>query len=181
MHLVTSFLFVPAYIAALSPASIVLFLRVYLASTLTVWVAVRRPRISIADFYANSPPSLSVPGSHPTPDKGSLAASSHDGTHPNPWIPLLQSTIVHPDEHLPKAQRALAHYAREYGTREKGHWAGKEVELDGVEKLDGTIFARVAGLTMGRLGWMREGEARGDWDGLPFGGTIVVQTAKNDL
>lgn len=161
MHLVTSYLFIPAFVDVLSPSSTVLLLRVYLAAALTVWVAIRRPAISIQNFYANSSPTFIVPGAHPSPHARSLASGTPDGVQPNPWIALLQSTLVHPDEHLPKAQRSLAHFAREYGMRGKGHFEG--TGLEGAEELDGTIFARAAGLTMDKLGWMREGEPRGNW------------------
>ena len=35
--------------------------------------------------------------------------------------------------------------------------------LEGIERLDGTLFVRVAGLTMDRLGWVHEGEDAGSW------------------
>ena len=70
---------------------------------------------------------------------------------------------MHPNEHLPKLQRALAHYASVYGLAEKGHWKEKETELEGAELLDGSLFVRVAGLTATALGWMREGQSRGEW------------------
>lgn len=71
---------------------------------------------------------------------------------------------MHPNEHLPKAQRALAHFASVYGLTEKGYWKGKQTELEGAELLDGTLFVRVAGLTASALGWIREGERKGEWD-----------------
>lgn len=71
---------------------------------------------------------------------------------------------MHPDEHLCKLQRTLAQYSVLYGTTEAGAWKKEGVDLDGVEVLDGTLFARVAGLTMGRLGWLREGGQKGEWD-----------------
>jgi hypothetical protein len=39
-----------------------------------------------------------------------------------------------------------------------------------MERLDGTLFVRVAGLTLDRLGWVGEGEKAGswDWDGFPM-------------
>lgn len=114
--------------------------------------------------------------------------SASEKLAPNTWLPILQSTLLHPNEHLPKLQRALAHYALRYGSGYGSGYATRagrrqgtkldgtelelplelELELEGVEEvLDGTLFARIAGLTMRRLGWMREGERRGAWD---FGG-----------
>ena len=43
-----------------------------------------------------------------------------------------------------------------------GHFKG--TELEGAEVLDGSLFARIAGLTASRLGWMREGEEQRQWD-----------------
>lgn len=111
--------------------------------------------------------------------EGGGLASASEKLAPNTWLPVLQSTLLHPNEHLPKLQRALAHYAHRYGYgANAGRWQGTdldglELELEGVEEvLDGTLFARIAGLTMRRLGWMREGERRGAWD---FGGRWEVK------
>ena len=82
---------------------------------------------------------------------------------PNPWLPLVQSTLVHPDEHLCKLQRALLHYGEVFGGAPRGAFAGL-AELEGAEVLDGSLFVRVAGLTADRLGWMREGQEKGSWD-----------------
>jgi hypothetical protein len=76
--------------------------------------------------------------------------------NPNPWLSIIQNTLVHPDDHIPKMQRALAHYASLYGNRPAGFFAG--TELAGADKLDGSLFLRVAGLTAKRLGRMRDGE-----------------------
>ena len=89
-------------------------------------------------------------------------ALNSDTVYPNPWLAVEQSTLLHPDEHLPKVQRALAHYAKLYGTAKAGKW--NETELDGAELLDGSLFVRVAWLTMGKMGWLREGESKGGWD-----------------
>lgn len=218
MHLVTSSLFLPAIAAHLPPTSKSLLLRTYLGAALAVWVARGRPPLSLKPFYAKTSARLVVPGPTPTPSEGTLGffdprsgfarararagadggagggadggglASASEKLAPNTWLPILQSTLLHPNEHLPKLQRALAHYALRYGSRygsgyatRVGRWQGQgtkldgtelelplELELEGVEEvLDGTLFARIAGLTMRRLGWMREGERRGAWD---FGG-----------
>lgn len=158
----TSSLFLPSYVHILSPSSITLLLRTYFASALVVWVSRGRPPIPITSFYERSSPNLPPPGPKPTPSKDTLAVGT--SIYPNTWLPILQSTILHPNEHLCKLQRALAHYSALYGTTEAGTWKKEGIELEGVEKLDGTLFARVAGLTMGRLGWLREGDQKGEWD-----------------
>ncbi|TDL18674.1 hypothetical protein BD410DRAFT_793062 [Rickenella mellea] len=159
MHLVTSSLFLRSYLKHIKPQSQKILLKSYLATALGVWVSRGRPEVDILNFYKVASANPVPPGQQPTPSKDAL-----DPTHltPNPWYPLLQSTIQHPNEHLPKAQRALAHYAAEYGTTARGRWAG--TELEGAEELDGTLFERVAGLTMNRLGWAREGQEKHGWD-----------------
>lgn len=94
---------------------------------------------------------------------------------PNPWLPIVQTTLVHPNEHLCKLQRALWHFADVYGGRAKGRWVEQDKDngesaqgLEGLKELDGTLFIRAAGLTADRLGWMREGEEKKDWDRLGF-------------
>jgi hypothetical protein len=51
-----------------------------------------------------------------------------------------------------------------FGSTPAGYFTG--TELKDTELIDGTLFVRVAGLTTGRLGWVREGEPplRGVWD-----------------
>jgi hypothetical protein len=87
-----------------------------------------------------------------------------------------------PEEHAPKIARALADFDARWCTRAPGYFAACAVgdeeaarmavatRLDGVERLDGTLFARIAGLTFDRLGWVGEGKEAGrwDWDGYPM-------------
>lgn len=159
MHLVTSSLFLKSFIHHLPASAVSILLRSYLVTALSVWVARARPAIPIASFYERTSPKLTVPGLMPIPGRETLTP---DALTPNPWFALLQSTLLHPNEHLPKAQRALAEYARVYGDRAAGIWSG--TELEGAELLDGTLFVRVAGLTMDRLGWLREGQEKREWD-----------------
>ncbi|KAI6002330.1 hypothetical protein F5J12DRAFT_842650 [Pisolithus orientalis] len=63
----------------------------------------------------------------------------------NPFLPIIQSTIVHPDDHLPKIQRAFAHYSTLLGAKPAGYH--KDTELEDAELLDGSLFVRAAVLT----------------------------------
>lgn len=149
----------------MSPASVSILLRTYFANCLAWYVARGRPDLPIKEFFACVTATPTEPGdtAKPPPAKRTLTPESHS---PNPWLPIVQSTLEHPDDHLSKLERALVHYAELYGDRPAGHFsrlAGKE-GLEGAEFLDGTLFVRVAGLTMSRLGWMREGQEAGDWD-----------------
>ena len=169
MHLVTSSLMIVSQLNVLSPSSSVLLLRTHFVNCLAVYVSRGRPALPIADFYARTTAMPTPSTAVPTSAKDTLPPA---GT-PNPWLAIVQTTLVHPDEHLCKLQRALMHYAEVYGGAEPGAFTAL-TELEGAELLDGTLFVRAAGLTAGRLGWMREGEEKRGWD---FAGFYPV-TAK---
>lgn len=157
MHLVTSSIFLSSIAAYLSPPSQELFLRAYFVVSLGWWVGHGRVGFDIPGFFAAHTDYLTPPGSHPTPhDKSLPSKDSPIAMNPNPWFSIIQNTLVHPDDHLPKTQRALAYHASLYGNRPAGFLAG--TELAGADKLDGSLFLRVAGLTAKRLGRMRDGE-----------------------
>lgn len=171
MHLVTSSLFLPSLVAHLTPASQSLLLRSYFAVCLTWWVARGRAGFDIPKFFAadTAHPVTGgpVPPPHPKalPAKGSAKAST-----PNAWLPIVQNSIVMPDDHLPKLQRALAHYGTLYGTRTAGLSDFLDTELEGAEKLDGTLFLRAAGLTNGKLAGVGEDDSIQEklWDLVGF-------------
>lgn len=165
MHLVTSSLFLSSLTAYLSPSSQALLLRSYFSVSLAWWVAHGRPGFDIKGFFEADLASPAPPGPLPTPNEKALPSpSSAKAITPNPWLPIIQTTLVHPDEHLAKIQRALAHYAVLYGTRVAGLPDFTGTELAGAEHLDGTLFIRVAGLTSKRVGHVREGEPSVFWD-----------------
>lgn len=165
MHLVTSVLFLPSILQYLKPAYQRLLLRAYFYISLLWWVARGRPSFSIAEFYESTSTVPSSPGPTPVPNDAALVGP----IIPNPWFAILQTTMMHPDEHLIKLQRSLAHGAYLYGSRPKGHFkelSASSVQggLEGAEYLDGSLFIRVAGLTADRHGWLREGSPKGSWD-----------------
>nr|VWO99030.1 LysM domain-containing protein [Ganoderma boninense] len=162
LHLVTSALFLPSLVAYLSPTSTTILLRTYLLNTLALYVARGRPPLPIADFYSDVTPNPAAPAHvSKKPAEGTLAPEKLAA---NPWLALLQSTIMHPDNHVGKLQRALSHFSALYGTTPRGHFRDMGVELKGAECLDGSLFVRTAGLALDRVGWMREGEERRGWD-----------------
>ncbi|EKM51648.1 uncharacterized protein PHACADRAFT_212279 [Phanerochaete carnosa HHB-10118-sp] len=158
MHGVTSSLMTASVLNTLSLNSAVLLLRAYFVFFLLTYTIRGRPALPIKDFYANTSLYPSPPGTQPAAAKDTLVPSAA----PNPWLPIVQTTLVHPDEHLCKTQRSLMHFAECYGGTEPGAFA--HTDLQGAEMLDGTLFARVAALTADRLGWMREGETQRGWD-----------------
>ena len=164
MHLVTSSIFLPSIVAYLSPRSAALLLRGYFTVALTWYVGRGRAALPIREFYASATDRPVQPG-EPRVAPGEKTLTPED-VSPNPWLPIVQTTLVHPGEHVCKLQRALMHDATLYGTRAAGHFAG--TELEGAELLDGTLFIRAAGLTANVLGWIKEGQGIREWDRAGF-------------
>ncbi|TFK37473.1 hypothetical protein BDQ12DRAFT_736307 [Crucibulum laeve] len=157
MHLVTSSLFLSSLVHRISSTDAERLLRGYFAISLAVYISQGKPTLDIAGFYEDTTVHPTPPGPLPTPSEGTHPSpSSPIAVTPNPWFAILQTTIVHRDDHLPKLQRALSHYAELYGGRISGSFAN--TELKGAEHLDGTLFVRAAILTTNRMGWVREGE-----------------------
>ena len=180
-HIVTSVLFIPAICAYLSRPSQTKLLRAHFLTSITWWLVRGRPGFALKAFtseplaplpnVASSRHSNTFPGSQPTPAACALPSpASPFASNPNPWYPVLTDALVHPNEHLCKVQRALAHFNVLYGHREAGFVLGS-LSKDGVEVdpeyayLDGSVFLRVAWLTGAALGWVTHGEDnRGIWD-----------------
>ncbi|KAI0085240.1 hypothetical protein BDY19DRAFT_896974 [Irpex rosettiformis] len=165
MHLVTSAVFLPSFLNTLSPHSASVLLKTYFTISLVLYVARGRPALPISSFYANT----SANPTPPTSSSASLPAKDTLTPHraaPNPWLPIIQTTLVHPNEHLCKLQRALWHFADVYGGSPKGRFvdATEGGGAIGLGELDGTLFVRAAGLTADRMRWMKEGQEQGDWD-----------------
>ncbi|KAJ8081515.1 hypothetical protein PM082_007360 [Marasmius tenuissimus] len=153
VHFVTSSIFLQSMVARLSPRSQALLLRNWFTHILGWWVLIGKPSLDIAKFFSDpdNSPHPAPPSPQPPPNPQALPTpDSHAATNPNPWTWLIQQAIVHPDDHFPKCQRSLYHYAQLYGTRPKGYWSN--TELEGVEELDGSLFIRAASLTQQRLG-----------------------------
>ncbi|KAG7095398.1 hypothetical protein E1B28_006151 [Marasmius oreades] len=153
MHLVTSSLFVQSLVPSLSPASQALFLRSYFAVCLTTWATLGRPSLDIMGYFAadiaHPLPTQSL--SPPSPSKFVLPSpNSIVSVNPNPWLSIIQRSIVHPDDHVVKFQRALYHYASKFGPTPAGYFAN--TELPDADQLDGTLFVRAAELTIKKLG-----------------------------
>ena len=158
MHLVTSSLLLSSIFSLLTRQSQKLLLRGYFATCLVWYIGQGRAELDIARFFGNAATLHPIPlGPKPTPHKDvSPSPTSPFAFTPDPWLPIIQSTLTHPDDHLPKLQRALAEYSSHFGSTPAGYFTG--TELKDAELIDGTLFVRAAGLTCGRLGWVREGE-----------------------
>ena len=174
MHLVTSVLFLPSLLAFLQPPSQALLLRYYFTASIATFILRGRPNLNIKSLYESQETAYPIPGGAlPTPHEKALPLASVDPNRikaitPNPWLPIIETSLIHPDDHLIKVQRALAHFSALFGARgpgaSEGSLEGAAEELEGAELLDGTLFIRVAGLTAKKMGRVREGEASGEWD-----------------
>ncbi|KAG6908240.1 hypothetical protein DXG01_005633 [Tephrocybe rancida] len=163
MHLVTSSIFLASYITYLKPSSQEHLLRGYLLVSIGWWVSRGRPALDIGGFYDATSPYPLLSGSLPPPDNTLKPKDPSKAVTPNAWLPIIETSVVHPDDHLPKLQRALAHYSSLYGTREPGQPDFAATELAGAEKLDGSLFIRASGLAANSMGRVREGEEAGSW------------------
>ena len=67
------------------------------------------------------------------------------------WFSIIGKTFEHSDEHLPKLQRALAHFASVHGGVSAGDEQFAGVELEGAHLIDGSLFTRAASLTITSL------------------------------
>ena len=156
-HAVTSGIFLAPWIAHINEKNARLFLRAYFGVTLAYYLARGRPPLDVKAFFTN--PSLlypSIPGPQAKPSEGTLLCFM-----PNAWLPIIQGALVHPDEHVPKLQRALKHFAELFEQTESGYFAG--TELEGAEYIDGTLFIRAASVSADRFGWLREGQPLRDF------------------
>lgn len=180
-HLVTSALFLPKLILkeessgsstpGLSFASRLLLLQTYLAVSAAWYVRRGCHALPIADFYAATDAQLFAPA-------GARAGAGWRQAPGSAWPRVIESGVRFPDEHAPKIARALVDFAARWGTRPPGYFsafattseekartgAGRAPALEGIERLDGTLFVRIAGLTFDRLGWVDEREKAGHWD-----------------
>ncbi|KAG6844980.1 hypothetical protein H0H87_001923 [Tephrocybe sp. NHM501043] len=152
MHLVTSALFLHSLVSKLQAPSQELLLRGYFVISLAWWIGRGRAEFDIEGFFAADTAFPLPVGKFPSPPEKSLpSVTSPKATTPNPWFPILQSAVTIPDDHLPKLHRALVHFGSLYGARAPGQADFVDTELPLSEKLDGSLFIRVAGLTNQRL------------------------------
>ena len=116
--------------------------------------------LPIADFYSVTNAQQFAPARTGVVGDGALRSPG------SAWTRIIPSAIQGPDEHTPKIARALVDFAVRWGTRPPGYFSAGQspLSLEGIEKLDGTLFVRVAGLTLDRLGWVNEGEKACSWD-----------------
>ncbi|KAK1216779.1 hypothetical protein PQX77_020584 [Marasmius sp. AFHP31] len=149
MHLITSLIFLPGLVSALSLRSGKMLLRTYFSVSLATWIARGKPTLDIGAFFSDSIPSFIAPGSSdPTMEESSQ------------WSSLIEYSISHPDDHFVKILRALSHCANKYGSKKNFD----VTELRGTEMIDGTLFLRAALLTAKRMVELGQSGKEECWD-----------------
>lgn len=114
-----------------------MFLRSYVSTCLLWWIARGRPIIDIVGFYKSTSETLA-----------SFDKSQESNFGYNSWTSIIDQSVKHADEHLPKLIRSLLHFATLYGHQDFKHLSDAGVGLGGVvDTLDGSVFLRAAVLT----------------------------------
>ena len=115
MHLVTSSLFLGSIFSQLKPNLQVRLLHSYFTVCLTWYIGRGRATIDIAKFFKNDATLHPVTPGPYSPQDANPSPTSPSAITANPWLSLLQSTLVHPDDHFCKIQRTLSEYASHFG------------------------------------------------------------------
>ncbi|KAI0060638.1 hypothetical protein BV25DRAFT_1887832 [Artomyces pyxidatus] len=166
MHVLTSALFVPHLLHALHSAEAkARLLNSYLASTLLTMLIRGQPRVDTGLLM--SYPATPVPPSQRGSAKQSTAPTPAvfgrpaDPEFANPWVVLLPHVLPARDAHTLKVFRALYFAAQRYGELPRGAVAGGDMR-----DIDGSVFARAAGVLVDVMGWVGPGEGQdeGSWD-----------------
>ena len=171
MHMLNASLFVPSLLLAIpTPESRAAFLRA-LPPVLLMYLTVRgRPRID-ADLvmsYTDAPRPPNTNTQVPAPHADAIG-DPRDAEDYNPWSDIVADVLHAPDAHTQKAIRALYYASCMYGRTPPGavigafDTEGRETH-PGIAKVDGTLFARAAGVVMDTLGWVAHGQKEGEWD-----------------
>ncbi|TFK28572.1 hypothetical protein FA15DRAFT_665290 [Coprinopsis marcescibilis] len=172
MHFVTSSIWLHPLIGTLkSPVAKVNLLRAFLSTILLAMLARGRPRINaqlLMSYTATPRPPTTQPLFTLT---RTAMGSPLDDAEYNPWPAIISDSLYHPEAHATKTLRTLIFASQQYGTTAAGQVVGAygksgvQPTHDGIEKVDGTIFVRAAGVLMDYMGWVTHGqEARPDWD-----------------
>ena len=161
MHLLTSSIFLPSYVAAFEDsATKVLVIRSWLRIALGLVIERGKPKLHIAHLMAQSATPSPAQSIRPQPHRRAILASVSE---PAPWLPVIRSAFQHPDSHQIKAIRSLVYASQHMGGLSEGGVRGAE-RLEAGDQLDGSVFVRAAGVIMASTGWVGDGEAPKEWD-----------------
>jgi hypothetical protein len=159
MHTLNASIFFPSILHTITRAqSRLKLLKAYLPVLLIIILIRGRPRIDpelIMTFSATP---------HPPTSPAVTSPMEPQALPSNPWTAIINSAFHAPDAHTVKAIRALFYAAKQYGLIKPGDVVGAERTHKGIEKLDGTVFIRAAGVVMDTMGWVDHGQPAGSWD-----------------
>jgi len=129
MHLLTSSMTLTLYMAVISsPTSKSLLLHAYFTCSVAYYIAQGRHELPICSFFV-APILTDFPGPAVNPTASAFPdPTSPFAETPNLWLKIIQSALVHPDDHLCKVQRTLAHYGSLYGHIAAGEFKGTELK-----------------------------------------------------
>lgn len=168
MHLLNATLFLPSVLKSIpTQESRVTLMNVFLR-TILLYVTMRgRPRVDpeLMMSYTSNPAPPYTDSISGTSAMGDL----NDRIRMNPWGQILRSVIHAPDPHTVKVIRTLYYASQHYGHTGIGEIVGiattnGKKALKGIERVDGTVFIRAAGVVMNTLGWVSHGQTAGAWD-----------------
>ncbi|WRT66146.1 uncharacterized protein IL334_003099 [Kwoniella shivajii] len=177
VHTLTSSIFIPTYMPVLSIPNRRLLFKAYLLVILNTALARGRPRID-PELIMSYDPYPVAPGTDGSvkAKQGDVLGQPDKKESRNPWLSMIESCLAHPDSHVPKAIRSLLYFTELYGSTKEGCFIGTYLSggqthetINGLSKVDGTVFVRAAGIIMDQLGWTREGKDHGDWEFSPVG------------
>jgi hypothetical protein len=170
MHILNSTLFLPSLLDLIpNPESKTKLLKAYLPTVMLTLLIRGRPRIDPELVMTYSVTPLPPPTYSKIELDPKTIGDPSDPETVNPWPAILSSVLHAPDAHTLKAIRVLCAAARKYGRTPAGQVVGafgrdgKETHR-GISKVDGSVFVRAAGVTMGTLGWVDHGQKAGQWD-----------------
>ncbi|WVQ82439.1 hypothetical protein IAT38_004567 [Cryptococcus sp. DSM 104549] len=166
MHALTSSIFLPAYLPLLPLISRRALLRAYALTVFHTSISRGRPQLNpgLLMSYDAFPVSPHSDGSLKAMVKEGKALGKGEVEGRNAWTSLVETALIFPDSHVVKSIRSLVHYATLYSNTAPGSHSASTNDgtIDGMEKVDGSIFLRAAGAVMATMAKSEGGEA--DWD-----------------
>ena len=92
MHTLTSSIFLPAYMAVLSPQDRRVVLQTYLLSILITVMARGKPTIDV-EYLMSFNPAPMAPGTRPNKTGKDVIADPNDEATRNPWTSIVESSL----------------------------------------------------------------------------------------
>lgn len=190
MHSHNAVLFLPSMLPLLSPTARSKLLHCLWRITFTTWIARGRPPFYIRDtLYKQS--RIQRDPQKTVAIKDTEGHSLVSTKKRSPWVDILEAAANHGDEHAMKALRTQIYLATVLSATESGSLhlqpaiRKQLAALDesahlfkGLERLDGTAFARTAAQLLNSQGWRHDGAFHWDFNGPGFPETWSPRAAE---